>query len=631
MKIKILSALFVVLSCNLLAQESDFFFGPVDSASIAIPAPLSEKSEIVESTEDVPISTLVKDTLMPESQASPKRVPLHPLRKGSYFQFGFGGGLSQLLYDQCDGQERFYPAGTVNVGYTYFFLPYMGIGTGVYLSSYGSQVTLNNEYVWNGVTDSEGDTYNHHAQMNNWVERQMTYMVEIPLALHFQHNFNRRAGIYAAIGAKIGIPIYSDYQVLSGSITHTGYYPQWDLTLHDTHDFYTEENQKQTNQLANPIYSYKGFVEFGGLFQISKRTDLFVGAFLNYGFNKISPVADQDRIDVGFKNSDHQFMNTYNGLIGTKAVGNFNTASVGLKLGFNIYAGSLASKNKKIKKEKEPKIIYVYDTLIVKDTLVLRDTILINQAKKEMITKAADGLDKVLSKAVIYFDFDKFDPKIQPSDLLDKVAAILIEHPDMGVEIGGYACKTGSDEYNQRLAMKRAQTVADRLKQKGVNSSQMKVTSYGASHPFKYNDHSHQISKDRRVEIVPIGYVEKPVAVATTTAATAVAQKPREIPTVFIEGIGEVPVFLKYTEFIGEEEVKKGVYLAQISRKWYHGEQAFWVYIYEANMYQIPDPNNLETGLTLMIPKLAPELIDPNNPACIDAANALKEKYLNQK
>ena len=114
----------------------------------------------------------------------------------------------------------------------------------------------------------------------------------------------------------------------------------------------------------------------------------------------------------------------------------------------------------------------------------------------------------------------------------------------------------------------------------------------------------------------------------TQTQTPSQPQTERKIPTVYLEGVGEVPVFLKYTQFIGEEEVKKGVYLAQISRKWFNGEQAFWVYIYEANMFQIADPNNVEPGITLMIPKMAPELVDPKSKEAIDKANALKDIYL---
>ena len=283
------------------------------------------------------------------------------------------------------------------------------------------------------------------------------------------------------------------------------------------------------------------------------------------------------------------------------------------------------------------KIVYVYDTLIVKDTLVLRDTIRITQGKRDSIAKASVVLEQELSTSVIYFAFDKFDPILQPADILDKVAAVLVAHPDFGVTVNGHACKTGSDEYNQRLAMQRAEAVAKLLKAKGVKDSQIQLASFGANRPFRYNELSHQISKDRRVEIVPIGYVpptpaQSQVEVVSTSQNkdqfTPVASANRVFPTVYLEGVGEVPVYLKYTEFIGEEDVKKGVYLAQISRKWYSGEQAFWVYIYEANMFQIEDPNNVEPGITLMIPKLAPELIDPKNKEAIDKANALKEIYL---
>ena len=639
----------VALSLNMFAQEADFVFGAPDStSSVAAPSAPEATISVPKSPtvdpfavagEDINTIDTTSDTVdseMVETPTSGKKEPRHPLRKGSYFQFGMGAGISDLLYTVQGGKQTFFfPSGTVNIGYSYFFVPWMGIGTGAYFSNYGSVATLNADYVWNGETDSDGDTYNHHVKMNNWTERQMTYMVEVPLAFQFQHNFNGRAGIYAAIGAKVGFPVYSDYKVTSGSMIHTGYYPAWDLTLHDTHEFYTEENQGQNGTFINPQYSYKAFLELGALFQISKRTDLFVGIYANYGFNNIEPVAEADKVKIGFRNADHQFMQPYNGLIGTQQVSGFNALSGGIKLGFNVYMGRLTPKEKKEQKLKE-KIVYVYDTLIVKDTLVLRDTIMITQGKKDSIAKATVVLEKELAVSVIYFDFDKYEPKLQPADILDKVAAVLVTHPDFGVAVNGHACKTGSDEYNQRLAMQRAEAVAKLLKAKGVKDSQIQLASFGANRPFRYNELSHQISKDRRVEIVPIGYVPETLPqskatvseVLTGTQVTELKPTDRIFPTVYLEGVGEVPVFLKYTEFIGEEDVKKGVYLAQISRKWYGGEQAFWVYIYEANMFQIEDPNNVEPGITLMIPKLAPELIDPKNKEAIDKANALKEIYL---
>ena len=89
-------------------------------------------------------------------------------------------------------------------------------------------------------------------------------------------------------------------------------------------------------------------------------------------------------------------------------------------------------------------------------------------------------------------------------------------------------------------------------------------------------------------------------------------------------------LFLKYDEFMGTEMVKDGSRLAQIARRWY-GEQAFWVCIYEANSYQIKDPNKVYPGIILQIPKMDPELVNPNNPESIAKASAIKAKYIKHK
>ena len=49
--------------------------------------------------------------------------------------------------------------------------------------------------------------------------------------------------------------------------------------------------------------------------------------------------------------------------------------------------------------------------------------------------------------------------------------------------------------------LSRAQ-VAALLEQKGVSRKRMKVASYGASQPYRYNP-KHSYAKDRRVEIIP--------------------------------------------------------------------------------------------------------------------------------
>ncbi len=82
-----------------------------------------------------------------------------------------------------------------------------------------------------------------------------------------------------------------------------------------------------------------------------------------------------------------------------------------------------------------------------------------------------------------------------------------------------------------------------------------------------------------------------------------------------------------YTEFIATERLQYGVWLAQLSRKYYNGEKDFWVFIYEANKDRIKNPNKILRGTSIRIPKLDPELMDLSNPEVRKLVDDLCEKY----
>ena len=150
---------------------------------------------------------------------------------------------------------------------------------------------------------------------------------------------------------------------------------------------------------------------------------------------------------------------------------------------------------------------------VAPQTVIIHDTVYIERVIERTIdataTKnAAELLDDELSKAVIFFDFDKSEPKLEPADILVRIAAILKEHPSQKIYVNGHACKLGSDSYNMRLAMRRAKAVAAELKRLGVKDEQMIVQSKGSKEAFRYNGLEHQLSKDRRVEMSVEGLKE---------------------------------------------------------------------------------------------------------------------------
>lgn len=71
---------------------------------------------------------------------------------------------------------------------------------------------------------------------------------------------------------------------------------------------------------------------------------------------------------------------------------------------------------------------------------------------------------------------------------------------------------------------------------------------------------------------------------------------------------------------------EKGTHLAIFSTQHY-GNFMFWPYIYLANTDVLSsDPDALEIGTRLRIPKLPAEMIDENNPEAVERVNCIKEK-----
>jgi len=87
----------------------------------------------------------------------------------------------------------------------------------------------------------------------------------------------------------------------------------------------------------------------------------------------------------------------------------------------------------------------------------------------------------------IYFDFNKATLKPQSLEPLNQVAKFLKEHEGMILEVGGHTDSVGSNKYNQKLSLKRAQAVVRYLKKRGVHPKQMVYKGYGEKYPAKSN------------------------------------------------------------------------------------------------------------------------------------------------
>jgi outer membrane protein OmpA-like peptidoglycan-associated protein len=108
--------------------------------------------------------------------------------------------------------------------------------------------------------------------------------------------------------------------------------------------------------------------------------------------------------------------------------------------------------------------------------------------------------------AGITFPVDSYALQPGVQGTLNEVARTLASYNQTYIDVLGHTDSTGSDEYNQALSERRAQSVADYLASNGVARARMGIRGYGESQPIASNDNEAGRAQNRRVEIkvVPV-------------------------------------------------------------------------------------------------------------------------------
>jgi hypothetical protein len=100
-----------------------------------------------------------------------------------------------------------------------------------------------------------------------------------------------------------------------------------------------------------------------------------------------------------------------------------------------------------------------------------------------------------------FFDFDKAIIKREFLPHIEQAARVLVNNPDIAVNLAGHTDSIGSDEYNYGLGLRRAIAVKEVLIRNGVNPYRLQETSLGESQPIADNSSNAGRARNRRVEI----------------------------------------------------------------------------------------------------------------------------------
>lgn len=280
------------------------------------------------------------------------RLPKSNKLTGSAFEAGVGAGWTTLQYTLTDGTNTGAAHFSVHAGYSYFFNRNIGIGVGVDFARYGASAYYGNKLLtWDGVQDSDGETYMHQTQLNHWRETQSLYAVSVPLVLQFAFPINRSLQFIGDVGVRYAHFVSTGYAA-SGNITHTGYYAPWRLTLQDMepYGFYSTSDFRPSGSLNNRPFSINLVAKFGVVIPINKRVDLTAKAYLDYGLTRALDL-EENAAALGFRNDHdgmsemHSFMNDYSTILATDQLngGRANVLAVGIEVGVRV---SLSTKHK---------------------------------------------------------------------------------------------------------------------------------------------------------------------------------------------------------------------------------------------------------------------------------------------
>ncbi|MBN2863774.1 MAG: OmpA family protein [Bacteroidales bacterium] len=100
-----------------------------------------------------------------------------------------------------------------------------------------------------------------------------------------------------------------------------------------------------------------------------------------------------------------------------------------------------------------------------------------------MVTILLTAIDKPIELPNIFYDFNKWDLRPESMVSLDKLVETLNDNPNVTIELMSHTDSRDTEEYNDELSQKRAQSVVEYLIEKGIEPVRLSAKGYGESNP----------------------------------------------------------------------------------------------------------------------------------------------------
>ena len=481
--------------------------------------------------------------------------------------FGFGGfGFTPMFghrpADAHTTNTGVFPLWNGAIGINYYFLPWLGVGTGAQLSNYANKSSVAGD--WNySATDVQGDNYTFTAKPVGIEEKQKIYMLEIPLNLRFRA-IKRNVGFHGALGVKFGVPVMDYYRSSGGTIQNQVYYPDFDLLLDKNipgvlENITVDATQQKITGLSK--FNYGAYVEIGMLFRLHQRIDLMLAVAGTYYVNDVMKGATANPLGFNVPSlpTDYYpspFTSAYNGVLSSSEVQQLHPWNLMLKLGLSINAGKTRAKHayddpewaareaaretkraaknasaapEPVAEPQRPTAEEIEAARVAEaeaqaakaaeEARIAEEKRQVEEArvaeekrKAEEASKAAAEETKRIEEQrdaeaitrtrVTAYKLNSRELSEESKTELNHAAQVLTRHPNWTIEVRGHCCDLGTERANNKIGLERANEAKKYLVKQGVDESRITTTSMGSTQPLVPNDSPEHRAQNRRVEIV---------------------------------------------------------------------------------------------------------------------------------
>ena len=126
--------------------------------------------------------------------------------------------------------------------------------------------------------------------------------------------------------------------------------------------------------------------------------------------------------------------------------------------------------------------------------------------EETLVAKSYPGIEGEIFESTrfkdVYFDYDTYDIRPEGVEILQEMAALLLKHPNVKIQIEGHCDERGTQEYNLALGERRANSAKQYLISLGTAGDRISTISYGEEKPVDSGHTEEAYRKNRRAHFI---------------------------------------------------------------------------------------------------------------------------------